>query len=364
MSKGNKTPVDARKASSGEKKLAKSEEDGSGISSPYDIQKTVSMGIDLNWSADSPEDIFTVQGQLGRGAYGTVFKAVFKSSGFPLAVKRVVEEKNIQSTIQKEVDILRKLNHPYIVNYFGCLFGNQSLKKEKAPTKAVTLDKFQYPDEDKALWILMDFCSGGSIRDHLDGKGTLNENQLAAVLIGVLQGLVYLHSQKIIHRDLKAANILINDDGKVKIADFGISTQLTATVANNPKTMIGTTYWMAPEILTEHYDSKIDIWSLGITAIEMMERDPPNFNLKPFQLMLKLPTAPPPTFKNPTKVSALLKEFVASCLQKDVTKRPDAKQLLSSPFIDHHLKTVGAKGLSDIIIEMAKAKTPNSPVTK
>lgn len=322
--------------------------DGSGISGPYDVSKKVSVGLDLNWDGN-PEDIFTLHKQIGRGAYGTVYKAEFKSSGFPIAIKKVIEDKNTRDTIKKEVDLLKKCKHLYIVNYFGSVLGKDVTINDKDAKGG-----FIYPDtETKAIYILMDYCGGGSVRDYLDVKGVLNEKQIACLLVGVIQGLSYLHSQNMIHRDLKAANILMSEDGTVKIADFGISTQLNATVTGNPKTMIGTTYWMAPEILSEIYDFKIDIWSLGITVIEMAELNPPRWDMKPFQLMLKLPTSPSPTLKNPEKFSKEFVDFVTACLLKEPKSRPDAKTLLQSPYILKHLEG-GAKGITDTVIGLAK----------
>jgi len=220
---------------------------------------------------------------------------------------------------------------------------------------------FKYPDEGKEpLWILMDLCAGGSIKDITDTTGKpMTEEQVACVLIGVIQGLIYLHSAHIIHRDLKAGNILIAEDGSVKLADFGISTQLSATITGNAKTMVGTTYWMAPEIMSEKYDNKIDIWSLGITAIEMAELHPPNWNLKPFQLMLKLPKDPPPTLKEPAKFSKEFNDFLAKCLIKDPAKRPNATNLLQHPFIASQLAK-GVPAISAVLQELAKKHTPKT----
>jgi len=178
---------------------------------------------------------------------------------------------------------------------------------------------------------------------------------VACVLLGVIQGIIYLHSQNIIHRDLKSGNILLSEDGSVKIADFGISTQLNASVTGNAKTMIGTTYWMAPEVMSERYDQKIDIWSLAITAIEMAELHPPNWNLKPFQLMLKLPKDPPPTLKEPNKFSKDFNDFLAKCLNKDSTKRPSAIQLLQHPFVASRL-TKGIPFIQEIMLGIVKSK--------
>jgi len=337
------------------KKPIQAKDDGSGISNPYDVKVQFSVGKDLNWEASSPGDVFTLKEQIGKGAFGQVYRAEFKSTRFPIAIKRIAEDSNTQATIFKEVDILRKSNHPHIVNYFGCLQGTDPSKQAKDEK-----GRFSYPDsQDRAAWILMDYCAGGSIRDYLDTSGNLTEVQLAAVMIDVLQGLNYLHNQKIIHRDLKAANILLSEDGNVKIADFGISTQLNATVTGNPKTMVGTTYWMAPEILSEKYDYKIDLWSLGITTIEMAEGHPPNWHLKPFQLMLKMPKDDPPTFKNPEKFSKELRDFVYLCLMKDPSKRPDTMKLLQSSFIMKYAEK-GPKALREELIQMSKKKSTPS----
>jgi len=266
-----------------------------------------------------------------------------------LQPKRIHDDKTAQATIKKEIDILRKCNSPFIVNYYGCLQGKAKIEEIKGG--------FKYPDEGKEpLWILMDFCGGGSVKDITDVTGIpLNEDQVACVLLGVIQGVIYLHSQKIIHRDIKAANILLGEDGSVKIADFGISTQLNAAVTGNAKTMIGTTYWMAPEVMTERYDNRIDVWSLAITAIEMAEMHPPNWHLKPFQLMLKLPKDPPPTLKEPAKFSKEFNEFLAKCLNKDSEKRPSAVQLLQHPFVSSRLAK-GVPFIQETLLGFVKSK--------
>eukprot|EP01119_Soliformovum_irregulare_P017122 TRINITY_DN5036_c0_g1_i1.p1 TRINITY_DN5036_c0_g1~~TRINITY_DN5036_c0_g1_i1.p1 ORF type:complete len:341 (+),score=108.89 TRINITY_DN5036_c0_g1_i1:25-1047(+) len=305
--------------------------DESGIGTPYNVRQDVHVSQNLNWEVDDAKSIFVLKQQIGKGAYGSVYRGEFTSGGV-VAAKKIHDTKESQGIIKKEVDILRKCKSPYIVNYFGCLHGEPKVEeKEKG---------FKYPDEGKdAFWILMDYCGGGSVRDHIDAtKSPLKEEEVGAICIGVLQGLKYLHSQKIIHRDLKAGNVLLTDDGQVKIADFGISTQLNGTLTGNPKTMIGTTYWMAPEIFSEQYDEKIDMWSLGCTLIEMAEMYPPNWDLKPFQVMLKLPTAPSPHFKDASKFSEKCGQFLTKVLEKDPRKRPSAVELLSDPWIMSQLE--------------------------
>jgi len=324
-------------------------EDGTGISTPYNFKQETHVDKDLNWEVANPDEVFTVKEQLGKGAYGAVYKAEFTKTGFPVAAKKIYDEKSAQATIKKEVDILKKCHSPFIVNYFGCLQGKTKEESKEGSS-------FKYPDGKEPLWILMDFCACGSVKDITDATGKpLSEDQVACVLLGVIQGIIYLHSQNIIHRDLKSGNILLSEDGSVKIADFGISTQLNASVTGNAKTMIGTTYWMAPEVMSERYDQKIDIWSLAITAIEMAELHPPNWNLKPFQLMLKLPKDPPPTLKEPNKFSKDFNDFLAKCLNKDSTKRPSAIQLLQHPFVASRL-TKGIPFIQETMLAIVKSK--------
>jgi len=334
------------------------DKDGSGISTPYDVKQVAHVTDGLDWNVSNPEDLFTIKAQLGKGAYGAVFKAEFKT-GHPIAAKKIYDEEAAKITIKKEVEILKICNHPNIVNYFGCLIPNSlpdSGEKGKTNKKQGII-----PVEAKApVWILMDYCGGGSVRDYMDtSKKNLTEQQCGAVLLGTLMGLGYLHSQKVIHRDLKAANVLLTEDGIVKLADFGISTQLTATLTGKAQTMVGTTYWMAPEIMDESYTYKIDIWSMGITAIEMVEGEPPNFNLKPFQLMMKLPKDPPPKLKEPQKYSKAFNDFLARALQKDHTKRPEAKELLTDPFLTK-IAAQGPKVISDTIAELAKVRASST----
>jgi len=318
--------------------------DDSGISTPFNLKKSVSVTPELNWEVESTDEVFEIKEQIGKGGYGSVYKAELKSSGFTIAVKKVFDDQNAKVTIKKEVDILKKCNNPFIVNYFGCVLAKGEGKKDAK-------GMFHYPDETKQpVWILMDFCAGGSLRDYLDNtKKNLTEPQIAAVLAGVLQGLTYLHANSIIHRDLKCGNILLTENGSIKIADFGISTQLSAAATGKAQTLIGSTYWMAPEILAENYNNRIDLWSLGITAIEMAEGEPPNFSLKPFQLMLKLPTAESPKLKNSQNFSKEFVDFLSLCLQKDPKKRPEAKQLVQHPFI---LKNTN--NIANVLQQLAK----------
>jgi len=224
--------------------------------------------------------------------------------------------------LQNEMEILKKANKsPYLVNYYGCCHNKTD------------------------LWINMDFCGGGSVRDLIDKMDKpLNEEQIAYICCSTLKGLSFLHNLGIIHRDIKAANILLTQTGDTKLADFGVSEQLTSAL-EKVQEVVGTPYWMAPELIHEAYDAKVDIWSLGITAIEMGEGLPPLSNIRPRRVLFLIPTQPAPTLKEPHKWTVYFRDFITKCLEKDPSKRPDADALLRHPFI------IGAKG-KEVIIEM------------
>eukprot|EP01087_Luapelamoeba_hula_P012095 TRINITY_DN3361_c1_g1_i2.p1 TRINITY_DN3361_c1_g1~~TRINITY_DN3361_c1_g1_i2.p1 ORF type:complete len:393 (+),score=67.38 TRINITY_DN3361_c1_g1_i2:123-1181(+) len=206
---------------------------------------------------------------------------------------------------------MKQCKSDYVVSYYGSYF------------------------KDSFLWIVMEYCAGGSISDVMTILGiTLNEEQIATVLDYVLNGLHYLHaSQRKIHRDIKAGNILLTAKGEAKLADFGVSGQLSDTMAKR-QTVIGTPFWMAPEVIQEvGYDMKADIWSLGITTIEMAEGDPPYSNIHPMRAIFMIPSRPPPRLTEPAKWSKDFSDFVAKCLTKDPADRPSAEALLKHPFL-------------------------------
>ncbi|KJE90658.1 STE/STE20/MST protein kinase, variant 1 [Capsaspora owczarzaki ATCC 30864] len=257
----------------------------------------------------APEEVFDVLEKLGEGSYGSVFKARHKDTQSILAVKQVPLENDLQDII-KEISMIKECDSPFIVKYYGSYF------------------------KDTDLWIIMEFCGAGSVADVMRlRRKVLEEPEIACILQHALKGLSYLHSKLKIHRDIKAGNILLNHEGVAKLADFGVAGQLSDAMAKR-NTVIGTPFWMAPEVIQEiGYDVKADIWSLGITAIEMAEGRPPYAEIHPMRAIFMIPTKPPPTLSEKDKFSESFNDFLAKCLKKNPAERPTAAELLEHPFI-------------------------------
>uniref|UniRef100_A0AAQ4QZ03 non-specific serine/threonine protein kinase n=1 Tax=Gasterosteus aculeatus aculeatus TaxID=481459 RepID=A0AAQ4QZ03_GASAC len=282
---------------------------------PIDLKKKLKQYEHVHRDID-PNDLWEIIGELGDGAFGKVYKARNKETG-ALAAAKVIEtkcEEELEDYIV-EIDILAQCDHRYIVKL---------------------LDAFYH---DNNLWIMIEFCPGGAVDAiMLELDRGLTEPQIKVVCRQMLEALDYLHSMKIIHRDLKAGNILLMLDGDIKLADFGVSAKNTKTLQRRDS-FIGTPYWMAPEVVMcetmkdAPYDYKADIWSLGITLIELAQIEPPHHELNPMRVLLKIAKAEPPTLEQPHKWSKDFKDFLKKALDKNPETRPTIAQLMEHPFV-------------------------------
>eukprot|EP01065_Artemidia_motanka_P019785 TRINITY_DN2362_c0_g1_i1.p1 TRINITY_DN2362_c0_g1~~TRINITY_DN2362_c0_g1_i1.p1 ORF type:complete len:524 (+),score=208.23 TRINITY_DN2362_c0_g1_i1:47-1573(+) len=250
---------------------------------------------------------------IGSGSFGRVYKAIQRATGEPDAVKVIAtdeQEEEALESVRKEVSIMRRIACANVVAYRGCW---------NAGTE---------------LLIAMEYCAGGSVEQiTITTKRPLSEPAIALVCRESLRGLHYLHQKCILHRDVKGGNILLTAQGQVKLADFGVSAELVNAMSQR-NTFVGTPYWMAPEVIQEQqYDGRADIWSLGITGLEMAELAPPHHNLHPMRALFQIPRGQPPTLKKDGGWSRVFEDFVAACLVKDPTQRPHARMLLGHPFI-------------------------------
>lgn len=268
---------------------------------------------------------------LGEGSYGSVYKGLNKEEKKIIAIKIIPIEFSNQSEskeLMKEIEFLKKSQSPYIVGYHSSFILNDKTTDEVRNLSASS-------DLTSRLCIIMDFCEAGSVSDLMQAtRMTLAEEELQVIVSCVVLGLESLHKCKIIHRDIKAGNILLTRTGIAKVADFGVSCQLN-TMQSKRDTAIGTPYWMAPEVIEKgSYNEIADVWSLGISCIEMAEGEPPFSNLHPMRALFVIPKKPPPTVKEPEDWSNSFNNFLAECLKKESTARPTMSELKTHPFLN------------------------------
>jgi len=276
-------------------------------------------------SREDPTKLYKSMTKIGEGAAGQVFVATHVRNGMKVAVKKMdINADNIKLLVT-EIGIMKTCDHPNVVKYVDA-----------------------YIVEEKEMWVVMEFMGGGCLTDVLEcfESVKLTEPQIAYCCRETLKSLAYVHSLHRIHRDIKSDNVLLSNDGHIKLADFGYAAQLTKK-SKNRNTVVGTPYWMAPELIRGHdYGTKVDIWSLGIMLIEMAEGEPPYMDYPPLRALFLITTKGIPAVKDQHKWSRNFHDFFAKCLDVNVQTRPEANELLKHPFL---LNACEADGFKPVI---------------
>ncbi|KAJ2916361.1 hypothetical protein MD484_g4030, partial [Candolleomyces efflorescens] len=274
-------------------------------------------------SDEDPKLIYSKIKKVGQGASGHVYVAKEIATGKKVAIKEMdLSHQPRKELIVNEILVMKESQHPNIVNFLE-----------------------SYLVKNNELWVVMEYMEGGALTDIIENN-TMVEDQISSICLETCKGLMHLHSQSIIHRDIKSDNVLLDAQGRVKITDFGFSAKLTNQKSKRA-TMVGTPYWMAPEVVKQkEYGAKVDIWSLGIMAIEMIENEPPYLDEEPLKALYLIATNGTPTLKKPEQLSRELKSFLAVCLCVDVGSRATADELLEHEFLQ---KACALSGLAPLL---------------
>jgi serine/threonine protein kinase len=311
------------------------------ISSPKEVSHVVHVDTSLNWSFDEsvdPKKIFMKLKTIGTNGFGTVSQMVHRPSMKVLAGKLInsgLVDDDTRDEIQAEIRLMREVNSPYTVKYYGSVAYENS------------------------LMMLMEFCERGSLRDILDSRHqVLSEAQISIVMHDLLNGLQLIHhDHRIVRRDLKPANLLLSKDGGIKIADFGVSRQFDLANCHSITT-VGTPYWMAPEVIVStQYSFPADIWSVGITAVELAEGSPPYMELTPQNAMIEISERGFPGYRFPAMHSVEFCDFVSHCVLRNPDERWTIPQLLEHPFLQRAQRISRTEVLADLLIHTRRGQT-------
>ncbi|KAI4253048.1 MAG: hypothetical protein LQ352_003940 [Teloschistes flavicans] len=278
-------------------------------------------------SKDDPQISYSKQKKIGQGASGSVYVARINPEATSSVARRIYKTVGSKALVAiKQMDLRNQPRKELIVNEIIVM------KESSHPNIVNFLDSF-LQEGNNELWVVMEYMEGGALTDVIDNNKQITEAQISTICNETCKGLAHLHSQNIIHRDIKSDNVLLDARGNVKITDFGFCAKLTEAKSKRA-TMVGTPYWMAPEVVKQReYGPKVDMWSLGIMAIEMIESEPPYLNEEPLKALFLITTNGTPTLKNPDRLSRELKVFLSQCLTVTVENRATAEEILRCEFL-------------------------------